>query len=130
MTAVDAVKSAYRNYASFEGRAARSDFWWFVLFQIVVAALISQIDGTSQMLTGPGMMRYTYSPGLLGAIWHLVNLLPILALGARRLHDLGKSGWWLLLGLIPMIGVLFLLAWASLRGTAGPNAYGPDPLAA
>lgn len=130
MTFLDAVKSAYRNYATFSGRAARSDYWWFVLFNVLVSLAIAAVEGGGQGSMGHGMMGYAYDAGPVGSLWSLVNLLPGLALGARRLHDLDKSGWWLLLVLVPLIGWIFLLAWFCMKGTAGANRFGADPLAA
>jgi uncharacterized membrane protein YhaH (DUF805 family) len=104
-----AVKTCFRKYADFSGRAARPEFWWFVLFQILVSAALGIF---SQRLQGLG---------------NLVMLLPGLAVGARRLHDIDKSAWLLLLWLIPVLGWILLIYWAAQPGNAGANKYGEPP---
>lgn len=101
-----AVTVCLRKYIDFSGRAGRPEFWWFFLFQFIVMVVT-------------GMMS-----NVLNGIAGLALLLPGLAVGARRLHDIDKSGWFLLLGLIPIIGWLFLLYWA-LQPSGPANAYGP-----
>lgn len=112
MTFQDAVTSVFRNYATFSGRAARSEYWWFALFSFLASAVLSLLDGS----------------GTLPAIWSLLVLLPTLAVGARRLHDTDRSGWWLLIGLIPLLGWIVLIWFFVTRGTEGPNRFGADPL--
>lgn len=129
MNAVDAVKSAYRNYVNFSGRAIRSEYWWWVLFQIVVSVIIAVLEGGGSGHMGDGAMGYSYNAGPIGIIWSLANLLPGIGLGIRRLHDLDKSGWWLLILLVPLIGAIVLIVWFATKGTAGPNRFGADKLA-
>ena len=100
-----AITTCLRKYVDFSGRATRSEFWWFFLFQIIVLAIAGMLSN----------MLY----GLAG----LALLLPALGAGARRLHDIGKSGWFLLLGLIPLIGALILIYWA-VQPSGPANAYG------
>jgi uncharacterized membrane protein YhaH (DUF805 family) len=100
-----AVRTCLTKYADFNGRAARPEFWWFMLAQFVV-----------------GIILNTVSP-VLGGLFSLAMLVPTLAAGSRRLHDIGKSGWLQLLGLIPLIGWAILIYWAAQPGE-GPNAYG------
>ena len=104
-----AVKTCFKKYAEFNGRAARPEFWWFVLFQIVVSVVLGII-----------------SPKLQG-LGSLVMLLPGLAVGARRLHDINKSAWLMLLWLIPVLGWIVLLYWAAQPGDSGANRYGEPP---
>ena len=104
-----AVKVCFKKYADFSGRAARPEFWWFVLFQILVSAVLGII---SVKLQGLG---------------NLVMLLPGLAVGARRLHDINKTAWLLLLWLIPVLGWILLIYWAAQPGDAGANSYGEPP---
>lgn len=130
MTPVDAIKSAYRNYITFSGRAARSEYWWFALFNVVVATVIGLVEGGGSGHMGGGGMMYSYNAGIIGTLWSLGNLLPGLALAVRRLHDKDRSGWWLLIGIIPLIGWIVLLYWYVTKGTEGSNRFGPDPLAA
>lgn len=103
---LNAVKTCLRKYADFSGRAARPEFWWFALAQFLASLAVSMV---SDMLSG------LLSLGL---------LLPALAVGSRRLHDLGKSGWLQLLWLIPIIGWIVLIYWACQPGEAGANKYG------
>ena len=153
MNPIEAVTSVFRNFANFNGRAQRSEFWWFVLFSFISQAILNFVP-------------------VLGPIYALALLLPSLAVTARRLHDTNRTAWWMLLYLIPVLGfivlviialvmlginafdpweagevewgvlgILFLVwllvsiaAWVALLvfqilpGTVGPNRYGPDPL--
>lgn len=130
-----AVKTCLSNYATFTGRAARPEFWWFVLFGIIVHVIANMIDrilfgGTAVHTYAGGMsMSMYYHPRFLGSIASLVLLLPNLAAGARRLHDTGKSAWLLLLVLVPVIGWLALLYFYVQPGDAGANTFGPPPVA-
>lgn len=108
---VTAVKSAFTNYANFEGRTSRAGYWWWVLFLVIMNAVLRMV-----------------SYALLG-LWGLAVLLPGLAAGARRLHDIDKSGWNLLWGLIPVLGWLYVLYLAVQPGTPGPNRFGNGTLA-
>lgn len=106
---------AWKNYVNFQGRARRKAYWMFVLFNIIVAIIASVIDN----VLGTG--------GVIGGLYSLAVLLPGLALGVRRLHDIGKSGWWLLIALIPLIGFIVLLIFAVTDSQPGENQYGPNP---
>jgi uncharacterized membrane protein YhaH (DUF805 family) len=103
-----AVKTCLNKYADFNGRAARPEFWWFFLFQVGVYVVASLIHGLVYLLA------------------FLALVLPSVAVGARRMHDIGKSGWFLLLGLIPFVG-LVLLYFAAQPGQPDANQYGPLP---
>jgi len=102
---LNAVKTCFRKYVDFSGRAARPEFWWFFLFQVIVMVVTGML---SDMLNG-----------LAG----LAMLLPGLAVGARRLHDIGKSAWWLLIGLIPIVG-FFVLLYFFVQPSGPANEYG------
>lgn len=102
-----------KKYADFSGRARRKEFWMFALINFVVMIVLSVVDGVIGM-------------PILGAIYALGVLIPSIAVGARRMHDTGRSGWWLLLGLIPVIG-LVLIIFFVLDSTPGDNQYGPNP---
>ncbi|EJW09686.1 Integral membrane protein [Rhodovulum sp. PH10] len=117
MTFGQAIASGFRNYATFTGRAPRSEYWYWALFTLVVGLVASAID---TVLFGPGT-------AVINNLASLALFLPGLAVGARRLHDLDRTGWWLLLA-VTVIGVVVLLAWFCFRGTDGPNRFGPDPL--
>tara|TARA_B100001146_G_scaffold210767_1_gene208845 strand:+ start:849 stop:1229 length:381 start_codon:yes stop_codon:yes gene_type:complete len=120
MSFTEAVKTCFEKYAVISGRARRSELWWFGLFTWGGSFLISFVEGA--VLQG-------LTWGLLGALWSLAMLVPSICVGGRRLHDRDMSAWWLLLGLIPVLGSLALLVIFCLRGTDGPNRFGPDPLA-
>ena len=127
MNFVEAVKSGYANYVNFSGRAQRSAYWWWVLFQVGVGLAIALIEGGGSFSRGAGSMQFAVVGGTFSMIWSLINLLPGLAVAVRRLHDLDKSGWWLLIGLIPLVGAIILLVWFCSRGTSGANRFGADP---
>jgi uncharacterized membrane protein YhaH (DUF805 family) len=115
----DAIRSGLRNYVTFSGRAARSEFWYWTLFAFLVAAVSGILDFAlfPSMGTGP-----------LSGVTSLLLFLPGLAVSVRRLHDLDRTGWWILLTLT-IIGLIVLLIWDCTKGTDGPNRFGPDPLA-
>lgn len=112
-----AVVSGFRNFATFSGRASRSEYWYWVLFAILVAIVSSILDA----------MMFASSQTIEG-LTSLILFLPGLAVSVRRLHDIDRSGWWFLIA-FTIIGLILLLVWACARGTAGPNRFGPDPLA-
>ena len=127
----DAIRSAFSNYVTFSGRARRAEYWWFGLFCMLGNVIAGVLDGAIfgfDAVVEPGMAAYA-APSALGAIFSLAVLLPSLAVTVRRLHDTGRSGWWLLIILIPVIGALVLLYWMIKRGDTGPNDHGPDPIA-
>jgi uncharacterized membrane protein YhaH (DUF805 family) len=111
----DAVRSCLQNYATFSGRARRSEFWFFMLFNLLVQVVAGVVDS---MILGVGAI---------GAIATLGLFLPNLAVAVRRLHDTGRSGWLILVGLIPLIGWILLLVWYCSQGDSGPNRFGDDP---
>jgi uncharacterized membrane protein YhaH (DUF805 family) len=103
-----------KKYADFSGRARRKEFWMFALINFIIAIVLSVVDS---MIGMP----------VLGLIYSLGVLLPGLAVGARRLHDIGKSGWWLLIGLVPFIGIIVLIIFFVMDSNPGDNQYGPNP---
>jgi uncharacterized membrane protein YhaH (DUF805 family) len=109
-------------FADFSGRARRMEYWMFVVLNIGVSVVASILDGVLGMT---GMVGGLYGP--LTLIAALGLLIPGIAVAVRRLHDQNKSGWWLLLALIPLLGGLVLLVFMFLEGTAGDNQYGSDP---
>ncbi len=116
MSFSEAVKSCLSQYVGFAGRARRSEFWYFYLFTIVVGIVASILqraisDSSSGVITG---------------IVSLALILPTLAVGARRLHDTSRSGWWLLIGLIPIIGTIVLIVF-WVQDSHGDNQHGPSP---
>jgi len=110
-----------KNYGTFSGRAPRLEFWVFLLVCVVICTALIFIDGVT------GTLDREAGLGLLSGIFLLAILVPSLAVGARRLHDTGRTGWWQLINLIPLIGpaaLLILLAW---KGSPGENRYGAVP---
>ncbi|ESQ92950.1 hypothetical protein ABAC460_01495 [Asticcacaulis sp. AC460] len=130
---VEAVKACFNNYANFEGRASRSEFWWFRLFQILVAIGLFILAGIIAAIVGSASDdsnaagAATAIPILLIAIFYLGTLLPELAVAVRRLHDTNKSGFWLLIAFIPFGGIVLLVFFCT-GSEYGPNRYGPNPL--
>lgn len=114
MTFADSIKTGFNKYATFSGRAARSEFWFWTLFSILANLVASILDAVLGL-------------GLIDLVVSLALLLPGLAVSVRRLHDLDRTGWWLLL-IFTGIGIILLLVWDCLKGTAGPNRFGADPL--
>ncbi len=112
-----------RKYAVFEGRARRKEYWMFVLINIIVLLVLSLVDSAAGLATDDGGV------GLLGGLYALAVLIPTIAVAARRLHDTGRSAWWLLIALIPIIGAIVLIVFYVIEGDSGDNAYGPDPKA-
>ncbi len=104
MTFTDAIKACFAKYADFKGTATRPEFWWWVLFTIIVSLVL-------------GMVHQVVS-----SAFSLATLIPSIAVGARRLHDIDKSGWWQLLWLIPVVGWAVLIYWAAQPGKA-PNRF-------
>ncbi|MFT0862241.1 DUF805 domain-containing protein [Ancylobacter sp. G4_0304] len=127
MTFSSAVSSVLGKYATFSGRAPRSEYWWWVLFTILVNWVATFVD---TLLFGEFYLMHYEEIQVFTPITTLIGLaltLPSIAVGARRFHDLRHSGWWLLIGLTG-IGALVIFFWFMRRGTEGPNRYGPDPL--
>ena len=107
MTFQESIKACFGKYATFSGRASRSEFWWWVLFLLLATAAAGIVN---EKLTG---------------LVSLAVLLPNLAVTARRLHDIDRSGWWQLIGLIPIVGVLVMLYWC-VQPAAAANRFGPS----
>ena len=117
----DAVKNAImNNYGNFTGRASRSEYWWFLLFVIILDMITTFAD--MSIFGTPA-----YERGPLYWIGTLALIVPNLSLGVRRLHDTGRSGWWLLILIIPCIGLIVLIVWCVEEGNAHVNAYGDVP---
>lgn len=113
-----------KKYADFTGRARRKEYWMFALLYLGLAIAATVIDimlGMNQMVAG------LYGPVTL--LLALGFLVPSIAVGARRLHDTDRSGWWLLIGLVPFVGGIILLVFFVIEGTRGSNKFGPDPKA-
>ena len=126
MTFQDAIKSGDQNYATFSGRSARSSYWWWALFQIIASVVLAMIFGGAHVVRDGGMMQMHYDGGLIANLWSLANIVPSLAVGIRRLHDIDKSGWWTLIVFVPLIGWIVLIVWYCTKGTPGANRFGPE----
>jgi uncharacterized membrane protein YhaH (DUF805 family) len=104
-----------RRYVDFDGRASRPEFWWYQLCNVIIVAVLTVIG------------HAVNDRNAIADLYNLAVLLPSLAVGIRRLHDINRSGWWLLLNLLPIIGWIIIIIWAASAGTPGPNRYGVGP---
>jgi uncharacterized membrane protein YhaH (DUF805 family) len=110
-----AISAGFSNYVNFRDRASRSEYWYWILFIVLADIVAGIIDAT---------LDIHFVTGVFG----LVTIIPNIAVAIRRLHDLDRTGWWILIGFIPLVGWIILLIWYCTRGTVGPNRFGPDPL--
>jgi uncharacterized membrane protein YhaH (DUF805 family) len=110
-----------QKYAVFSGRSRRKEYWWFILFTFVVSLVLGIID------TLAGTYDTTYGIGLVSGLFNLAILVPSIAVNTRRLHDTGKSGWFQLLFLIPLVGFILWIIWMVRDSDDGMNQYGPSP---
>jgi len=111
----EAVKSGFQGYVDFSGRSSRSEVWWWILFGLMANVIASLAD----FVVGGGVFAILVSLGL---------LLPSVSVQVRRLHDLDRSGWWLLISLVPVLGAIVMLVWFCSKGTADDNRFGANPL--
>ena len=111
-----------KKYVVFNGRSRRKEFWFFVLINLLISIVLTSIDA----------MLGTFEPaigiGLFGGIYALAVLLPSLAVSVRRLHDSDRSGWWMLISLIPLIGPIVLFIFMVQNSSPGENKFGPNPI--
>ncbi len=116
---VNEIKEWYlkslEKYVEFSGRARRKEYWTFVLVNLVISVLLSALEGIFGLF------------GFLGTLFGLFVFLPSLAVGVRRLHDIGKTGWWLLISFIPLIGLIVLIYFFVQDSEPGSNQYGANP---
>ena len=110
-----------KQYAVFKGRASRPEYWYFVLFNIIISIILALVNN---LLGNPGDGE---GGGVFGFIYSLLVLLPSLAVATRRLHDTGRTGWWLFIGLIPIIGFFVLIYFFVQPSQPDPNEYGDAP---
>ncbi|GGM23783.1 DUF805 domain-containing protein [Promicromonospora citrea] len=147
MSFIESIRTVLSKYAVFSGRARRSEYWWYTLAYAIVSAVLYAVlvlPGYTAYLTAtmewsmagdpaaplpamPGSLMVGYA---VTSIFALALLLPSLGVTVRRLHDTGRSGFWVFLGLVPVVGAIILIVWEATAGTPGPNQYGPDPKAA
>ena len=115
MKFMEAVKSVFSKYATFSGRARRSEYWYFFLFCFIVNLVLTALVNAAEGLA------------FLSTLWSLVTLVPTWAVSWRRMHDIGKSGAWFLINLIPLVGQIIWIVMAAKDSQPGDNAYGPNP---
>jgi uncharacterized membrane protein YhaH (DUF805 family) len=109
----DAISTVFGKYASFSGRAVRSEFWFWVLFTFIVLVVLNIIQFSVSAIGG----------SVLQLLFELATLIPSVAVAARRLHDTDRSGWWQLLAFVPIVGFILLLVWYCQPGTPGTNRF-------
>lgn len=112
---MDWYLAVLKKYAEFSGRARRREYWMFALISFLVSVVIGVL---ASMISALGVLTWVYT---------LATLIPSLAVGVRRLHDTGRSGWWGLLALIPLVGAIIVIVFLCQDSTPGDNAYGPNP---
>lgn len=114
MSPLDAIKSVYTNYVNFQGRARRSEYWWFYLFYVITSLVLIIVEG---LVSGTSFLYVIFVIG---------SFIPALAALVRRLHDTSRSGWWVLIALVPIVGGIWLLVLTVLDSHAD-NRFGPNP---
>lgn len=110
-----------KKYAVFYGRARRKEYWYFILLSTVISTVLTIIDSVT------GTFSADSEVGLLSGIYLLATLVPSLAVTVRRLHDTNRSGWWLVIGIVPVIGVIILIVFLASDGNPENNDYGANP---
>ena len=123
MSPIDWAMRPLQKYADFSGRAPRAEYWWFYLLYMVALIVAMIVDS---MIGSKLFLNYGLASALLG----LGFLVPMLAVGVRRLHDTDRSGWWLLIAFVPLIGAIVLIVFFVSGGTSGANRFGDDPYGA
>ena len=113
----DAIRLAFQKYTDFSTRIGRPEFWFFVLFSVLGSWATLFLDG---LVFGSGLD--SFAP--INSIFSLALIIPSLSAGARRLHDIDRSGWWQLIGLVPLIGIIVLIVFWCTEGTRGSNRFG------
>lgn len=113
--------SVLKNFKDFESRAQLAEYWYFVLFSVIISVALTFVDGAI------GLYDPSLGLGLLSGIYTLVVFVPGIAVAVRRLHDIGKSGWWLLIVLIPIIGLIIVIFFMVQNSAPGKNEYGSNP---
>ena len=114
-----AIATGFKKYVTFGGRASRSEYWYWFLFTIIGSIVTATLDYA--------IFSDNDFASPLNSIFGLICFLPSFAVGIRRLHDIGKTGWWVLIALT-IIGIIVLIVWACQKSDTGPNAYGPEPV--
>ncbi len=130
MSFTEAIRTVWSKYTTLSGRAARPEYWWWVLFVVLLNIVTGLVDGAiiAPVLGFERFAQEAWQP--LSLIASLAVLIPGICVSVRRLHDIDRSGWWLLIILIPFIGVLVLLYWTTRPGADGANRFGMPQSAA
>ena len=115
MSFVESIQTVLGKYCVFQGRARRSEYWWFTLAYSVVSGILSGLAQNSTLFA------------VISGIFSLALLLPSLGVNVRRLHDVNKSGWWILIVLIPLVGWIIDIVWCVKDSDPGDNQFGPNP---
>ena len=110
-----------KKYAVFDGRAQRAEYWYFFLFSMIISLVFVAID------IATGSFNQESGFGLLSGIYTLAVLIPTIAVGVRRLHDTNRTGWWMLLALVPLIGFIVLIVFFVIDSDPSANEYGENP---
>lgn len=126
MTFSQAISSFYSNYANFSGRSGRAAYWWVALYMFIVIAIcyIGMTISGANLMTGEGEGFGFWFWCVVLWVFELANIIPGLALGWRRMHDLGKGGGWIFISLVPLIGGIWYLVLTLMPGEPGPNRFG------
>lgn len=114
-----------KQYIDFWGRARRKEYWMFTLWNVVIIMFLAALEAIGTEIGSDSFVSYI--PMVLYLLYGLFILIPSFTVSVRRLHDIGKSGWWILIGLIPVIGSIILLVWYCTEGQRCENEWGPDP---
>jgi uncharacterized membrane protein YhaH (DUF805 family) len=114
---------AIKKYAVFSGRARRKEYWYFTLFNTLISIAFLVLE----LLAGIAIKEMGLGVGMLCSLYMLALIVPGFAVTVRRLHDTGRSGWWVFLPLIPLLGAIILIVFLATDSTAGANKYGPNP---
>ena len=118
---IDAIRFGFQKYRDFSGRSTKSEYWKWFFFMLIGILILSIVD----------IRMHTYNfrtgGGLISGLFRVIALIPSLSLGARRLHDINRTGWWQLLLFVPVVGWIVLLLLAAKDGDIGKNRYGQDP---
>ena len=116
----------------FSGRSRRREYWMFFLFNVIIGIVLGALDSLLGLnglgnVAGSAASGMIFAPGLLASIYNVLVLIPSIAVGIRRLHDTDRSGFWLFIGFVPLIGFIVLLVFFATAGTRGGNRFGADP---
>lgn len=128
MSFTEAISSVFHNYAKFDGRARRSEYWYWTLFVMIINAVLYGLTAVTTANSSSGGSSSGFSfVSVISMIWSLAILVPGLAVCWRRLHDIGKSGAYYFIILIPLVGPILMLVWFATDSEPGTNQYGPNP---